>query len=71
MLMIVWILIRNAMRKKHEDNNVILLTDSEDEYRSAILNLNRDKIPYKSFVRTMIVLTRANWLLSNIDSNAK
>ena len=59
------------MRRKNEDGNVILLPDNDDEYRSAILDLNRDSIPFKSFSHTMIVLTYSNWLLSNINMNAK
>ena len=59
------------MRRKNEDGNVILLPDTDDEYRSVVLDLNRDNIPFKSFSHTMIVLTYSNWLLSNINMNAK
>ena len=59
------------MRRENKGDEVILLPDSVDEFRSAVLNLNRDRIPFKSFSQAMIILTYSDWLTSNIDADAK
>lgn len=59
------------MKKEHKNDEVILLPDSVEEFKSTVKNLDKDHIPYKSFCQAMIVLTYSNWLLSNIHVDAK